>query len=235
MSKGKLQKFSEMNFFRNVVQPSFEEVFHKDFTLKGQWNSKFFDENLPLTVELGCGRGEYSVAMAQMYSERNFIGVDIKGARIWKGAKEALENGVNNVGFIRTRIDFIESFFSKDEVSELWITFPDPQLKKARKRLTSAKFLNMYKDFLKPGGLIHLKTDNSDLYNYTLEMANQNNFEVEIATDDLYKERNLDEVLSIKTYYENMWLEQGLNIHYLRFKINSDHDIKELPDRKKGE
>jgi tRNA (guanine-N7-)-methyltransferase len=229
-----LQKFSEMNSFRNVVQPSFEEVFHKDYTLKGQWNSKFFNENLPLTIELGCGRGEYSVSMAQIFSDRNFIGVDIKGARIWKGAKEALENKVNNVGFIRTRIDFIKSFFSKDEVSEVWITFPDPQLKKARKRLTSARFLNMYKGFLKAGGLIHLKTDNAELFDYTLEIAKLNKFEIEFATNDLYNEKAIDDVLNIETYYEKMWLEQGLNIHYLRFKINGNHVIKELPDSKKG-
>ena len=185
-------------------------------------------------MSMGCGRGEYSVKMAKIFPDRNFLGVDIKGARIWKGAKTALENEVKNVGFIRTRIDFIESFFSRDEVGEIWITFPDPHLKKARKRLTSAKFLNMYKDFLRADGVIHLKTDNAELFNYTLEIAKLNKLDVEYSSDNIYGRPLQDKVLDIKTYYEKMWLEKGLNIHYLRFKLNCNHVIKELPDIKKG-
>ncbi len=230
MSIGKLQKFSEMKSFQNVIQPSFREVFHKDFFLKGRWNADFFTEDLPITVELGCGRGEYSVEMARLFRERNFLGLDIKGARIWKGAKIALHNGVTNVGFIRTRIDFIDSFFSRDEVSEIWITFPDPQLKKSRKRLTSARFLNMYKSFLKADGLVHLKTDNPELYKYTLAIAEYNKLQIELSTDNLYNLPENEKVLMIKTYYERMWLEQGLSIHYLRFKLNENHAIEEVPE-----
>jgi len=230
VSIGKLQKFSEMKSFQNVIQPSFREVFHKDFFLKGRWNADFFTEDLPITVELGCGRGEYSVEMARLFRERNFLGLDIKGARIWKGAKIALHNGVTNVGFIRTRIDFIDSFFSRDEVSEIWITFPDPQLKKSRKRLTSARFLNMYKSFLKADGLVHLKTDNPELYKYTLAIAEYNKLQIELSTDNLYNLPENEKVLMIKTYYERMWLEQGLSIHYLRFKLNENHAIEEVPE-----
>ncbi len=227
MSKGKLQKFSEMKSFPNVVQPSFREVFHKDFILKGKWNIDFFARDLPLILELGCGKGEYSVEMAKMFHESNFLGVDIKGARIWKGAKTALSDKMENVGFIRTRIDFINSFFSGNEVSEIWITFPDPQLKKAGKRLTSAKFLNMYKSFLKVEGTIHLKTDSSELYDYTLAIIKRNHLKIEFATNNLYTTHAQDKVLNIKTFYEKMWLEQGLNIHYIRFKFIGNHVIKE--------
>ncbi|MBN2524375.1 MAG: tRNA (guanosine(46)-N7)-methyltransferase TrmB [Bacteroidales bacterium] len=218
-----------MKSFQNVIQPSFREVFHKDFFLKGRWNTDFFTEDLPITVELGCGRGEYSVEMARLFRERNFLGIDIKGARIWKGAKIALHNGIANVGFIRTRIDFIDSFFSRDEVSEIWITFPDPQLKKNRKRLTSARFLNMYKSFLKADGLVHLKTDNPEFYNYTLTIAEYNKLQIEFSTDNLYTLPEPEKVLMIKTYYERMWLEQELSIHYLCFKLNGDHAIEEVP------
>jgi len=227
VSKGKLQKFSEMKSFPNVVQPSFREVFHKDFILKGKWNIDFFARDLPLILELGCGKGEYSVEMAKMFHESNFLGVDIKGARIWKGAKTALSDKMENVGFIRTRIDFINSFFSGNEVSEIWITFPDPQLKKAGKRLTSAKFLNMYKSFLKVEGTIHLKTDSSELYDYTLAIIKRNHLKIEFATNNLYTTHAQDKVLNIKTFYEKMWLEQGLNIHYIRFKFIGNHVIKE--------
>lgn len=233
MSKGKLQKFAEMKSFPNVVQPAFSDVFHKDFKLKGQWNSGFFKKEFPLTLELGCGRGEYTVEMGRMFPEQNFIGIDIKGARIWKGAKAALDNQMENVGFIRTRIDFVNSFFSENEVSEIWITFPDPQPKKIRKRLTSAKFLNLYKNFLKADGIIHLKTDNHYLYEYTLELAQHNKLIVDYATENIYDMNIIDDVLNIKTYYEEMWLEDGLDIHYLKFRLKGTNSINELPDAEK--
>jgi tRNA (guanine-N7-)-methyltransferase len=229
VSKGKLQKFAEMESFQNVVQPAFNDIFHKDFVLKGKWNRDFFHADLPLTIELGCGKGEYTVEMAGMFRDRNFLGVDIKGARIWKGAKTALNNNLKNAGFVRTRIDFIDSFFSRDEVSEIWITFPDPQLKKARKRLTSARFLTMYKNFLRPEGVVHLKTDSAELYDYTLALAKWNDLEIEYSTKDIYRIPSVSDVLKIRTYYENMWLEEGLPIHYIRFKLNGKDILGEIP------
>ncbi|MBA7552746.1 tRNA (guanine-N(7)-)-methyltransferase [subsurface metagenome] len=227
MSKGKLEKFSEMHTFPNVIQPSFREVFQKDFRLKDKWNRVFFNKDYPITLELGCGKGEYSVELARMFPDRNFLGIDIKGARLWKGAKAALQDNIQNVGFIRTRIDFIDSFFAENEVNEIWLTFPDPQLKKPRKRLTSSRFLNMYKKFLKTDGCIHLKTDDPELYAYTLSVARQNNLKVEFATDNLYALNFSDQVLSIKTYYEKIWIETGFNIHYMRFKLSGNHVIEE--------
>lgn len=229
MSKGKHQKFAEMANFSNVLQPPFEEVFRKDFHLKGKWNSMFFTTNKPITLELGCGKGEYTVGLARMFPERNFIGIDIKGSRIWKGAKTALDEGLDNVGFLRTRIDFISSFFTRDEVSEIWITFPDPQLKKARKRLTSTRFLEHYKTFLQEGGCINLKTDSLVLYQYTKSLAEWNGLEIEFYSDDLYHSEYNNKILSIHTFYENMWLEEGKPIHYIRFKLHAKN-LKEPPD-----
>jgi len=229
VSKGKLEKFAEMETFNNVLQPGFEEVFKKDYSLKGKWNSEFFKNSNPITIELGCGKGEYTIGLAQRYPDRNFIGVDIKGARIWKGAKFANKNNLKNVGFIRSRIEMINSFFAENEVEEIWITFPDPQLKKQKKRLTSSRFLKHYREFIKPGSPIHLKTDNGVLYNYTLSVAKLNNFKIEAATNDLYNSELNNEILSIKTYYENSWLEQNLTSHYICFIINHEKPIKEPP------
>lgn len=232
MSKGKLEKFAEVAGFPNVLQPPFGEVFGRDHPLKGRWNTEFFKNEKPITLELGCGKGEYTVGLARLYPERNFLGVDIKGARIWKGAKTALESGLRNVGFLRTRIDFIESFFSANEIHEIWITFPDPQLKKDLKKLTSSRFLNRYRGFLQVTGSINLKTDSEELYLYTLDLIRHNQLELLFHTNDLYASDYHDTILSIPTFYEKMWLEEGKPIRYIKFRLNSEYQISELPDEK---
>jgi len=219
-----------MESFSNVLQPPFEEIFNSDFYLKGKWSNLFFGNNNPITLELGCGKGEYTVGLAKHYPERNFIGIDIKGARIWKGAKIALSEGIDNAGFLRTRIDFIESFFTAGEVQEIWITFPDPQPVKTLKRLTSSRFLNRYRQFLSNGGLIHLKTDNPELYYYTKRLVEYNKLPVEFTTENLYNTGLNDDFLNIRTFYESIWLEAGLPIHYIRFRLFSGSTINELPD-----
>ncbi len=229
-SKGKLEKFREMRSFPNVLQPPFEEVFENDYYLKGKWGKEFFKNDHSITIELGCGKGEYTVGLAKHYPDNNFIGVDIKGARIWKGAKIAINENIKNAGFLRTRVDFIESFFAPDEIKEIWITFPDPQPRKQLKRLTSSRFLNRYRKFLINNGIIHLKTDNADFYHYTKKLAEFNNLPVEFASEDLYNSGIKDTILSIRTYYESVWLEAGLPIHYIRFRIYSGSVINELPD-----
>jgi len=232
VGKGKLQKFEEMGRFPHVVQPPFEEVFQRDHSLKGKWNTRFFPVSQPLVLELGCGKGEYTVGLAKKYPDKNFLGVDIKGARMWKGAKNALEAGMSNVGFLRTRIEFITSFFAPGEVSEIWLTFPDPQLKRRRnkKRLTTPRFLNAYRRMVRPGAIIHLKTDSRPLYTYTLELLKHNRLEPLLATDDLYGSGLADDILSIRTFYETRFLEKGLPIHYLKFSLDADKEIIELPD-----
>jgi tRNA (guanine-N7-)-methyltransferase len=227
MTKRKLERFEEMKMFDNVLQPSFHEVFNKDYKLKGKWKDLFGNDN-PIIVELGCGKGEYTVELARRFKEKNYIGIDIKGARIWKGAKRALDEKINNAVFLRTRIDFINSFFDRNEVDEIWITFPDPQPKNKKKRLTSSRFLNLYSAFLKPGGPVHLKTDNTLLYEYTFEILRYNGLEIEYYTDNLYDSANDDEILSVRTFYENRFLEQGLKIYYLRFRLDNNIKVKEV-------
>ncbi len=227
MSKNKLEKFAQMATFANVVQPA--ELMVKDFVYKGKWSGDFFHNTNDITLELGCGKGEYTVALSQACPSRNFIGVDIKGARIWNGAKKALDAGIKNAGFLRTRIDMIDNFFGEGEVSEIWITFPDPQPKKQNKRLTSAHFLNLYRKFLKQGAVINLKTDSRLLHFYTLELLKANGIEPLAHTDDLYGSPLLDETLSIKTYYENTFLLQGKKITYLKFIVDIGKEIVEIP------
>lgn len=230
--KNKLKKFQEVSEFNHVIQPSFEEVFKKKYMLSGHWNSDFFENNHPIVLELGCGKGEYTIGLASRFTNRNFIGVDIKGARIWKGAKESHKLNLANVGFLRTRIELIDSFFDEDEIEEIWITFPDPQLKKRRnkKRLTGARFLNLYRNFLKDKGIVHLKTDNEVLFNYTLQLAKENELPVLFETTDLYSSQPYDDILSIKTFYEKQFLEKGMNIYYLKFCLLKDRPIEELKD-----
>lgn len=229
MGKNKIQRFAENETFPNLVQPPFSEVFKKDHSLKGQWNKTFFKNDKPIVLELGCGKGEYSVGLAKMYPDKNFIGIDIKGARLWRGAKTVHEEKLNNVGFLRTRIEHITSFFCQDEVSEIWITFPDPQPKriKTTKRLSSSVFLNFYKTFLKPGGLVHLKTDSINLHRYTCEVVKLNNLKVHSCTEDLYGTFKDDPILSIRTFYEAQYLEQGLPITYLCFELSNDKPLIE--------
>jgi tRNA (guanine-N7-)-methyltransferase len=229
VGKKKLSRFAEMETFDHVVQPSFDEVFKKDYKLKGKWGDEFFGNHQPLILELGCGKGEYTVGLAKNNPDANFIGIDIKGTRMWRGAKTALENNMKNVGFLRTRIGLINSFFGNNEVSEIWVTFPDPQPKKYYKRLTSTRFLGYYQKFIKNNGFINLKTDSAELYTYTKKLIELNNMDLVKDTDNLYNSDLVDETLSIKTFYEQQWLEQGKPIHYLRFKLNKTQELEE-PD-----
>lgn len=231
MGKDKLRKFAENLTFKNVLQPTFEEVFRKDYSLKGKWHKEYLRNNNPITLELGCGKGEYSVNLARKYPNTNFIGVDIKGARFWRGAKTALEEGILNVNFIRTRIELIDSFFAQNEVSEIWITFPDPQLKERRtnKRLTSPQFLNKYRSLLSEGGIIHLKTDSQELHEYTKAVLAHNNIIPIISTNNLYATDLVTDELSIKTHYEQLFTAQGKTITYLRFRLKKDIEIIDLP------
>jgi tRNA (guanine-N7-)-methyltransferase len=232
LGTGKLARFRELEKFERVFQPPFEEVFGKDFYLKGVWKKEVFHNENPLVLELGCGKGEYTVGLARRDPGRNFMGLDIKGARIWKGARQADEEGLSNVAFLRTRIDFITSFFSRDEVDEIWITFPDPQEKKRRnkKRLTGARFLNLYRLLLRDQGIIHLKTDNEALYLSTLELIRHNGLTLEEHTDDLHSEQWRHEAVLIQTYYESRFLTEGSKIRYIRFRLLAGQEIKEVPD-----
>ena len=220
-----------MESFERVFQPPFEEVFQKDYRLKGLWKGAVFGNDHPLTLELGCGKGEYTVGLARMYPERNFMGLDIKGARIWSGAREARDANLGNVAFLRTRIDFISSFFSREEVDELWITFPDPQEKKRRrkKRLTGALFLNRYREILRDMGQVSLKTDNLKLYRYTLELVRYNGLEAVLHSEDVYATGWTNEVTSIQTYYESSFLDEGIPIKYISFRLPAGKKIRELP------
>ena len=231
MGKKKLERFRELESLERVFQPPMEEILGKDYRLKGRWKEEVFGNAFPLVLELGCGKGEYTTGLARRYPDRNFIGLDIKGARIWTGARTAKDEGLQNVAFLRTRIDFITSFFDRDEAEEIWITFPDPQEKRRRlkKRLPGALFLNKYRLFLKDGGLVHLKTDNHDLYLDTLEMIRHNQLPILRASDDIYSEGWEDEIVGIQTYYEKRFLSEGCKINYLCFKLPKDKEIKELP------
>lgn len=231
--KDKLRKFKENATFTSLYQPSMDSTFENDYELKGKWNTNVFKNSNPIVLELGCGKGEYTIALSQKFPDKNFIGIDIKGARLWKGAKFAHENKLENVAFIRTRIDFITSFFAENEISEIWITFADPQLKRSRKRLTGTMFLNRYKKILKNSGIIHLKTDSRFLHEYTLELAKQNNLQIIEANNDIYADNCADDILSIKTFYELQFLEKGFAITYLAFCLNNATTLKEPVIEKK--
>ena len=217
-----------MEAFKHVIQVPFKKIKHNDFHLKGNWNNSFFNNQNPIVLELGCGKGEYTVELSEKKQDINFIGVDIKGSRMWKGAKEAFEKNLKNVAFLRTNIEIISQFFGENEIAEIWLTFPDPQMKKMRKRLTSTTFLDKYKLFLKKDGIIHLKTDSNFQFTYTRELAHLNNFDVLAETDNLYESDLLDETLQIKTFYEKQWLSRGITIKYIAFRLN-DNELKE-PD-----
>lgn len=219
MAKNKLAKFAEMDRLENVFQPEHRDVFRTDYYLKGKWNAEVFHNNHPLVLEVGCGKGEYTVGLGQLYPEKNFIGLDIKGSRMWTGAKAATESGMTNVAFLRTHAEVLESAFAPEEISEIWITFPDPQMAKVRKRLTGTRFLELYKKMLQPDGRIHLKTDSPFLYTYTLELIKINGLKKIIHTDDLYGCGMDDKILGIKTFYEQQWLSRGKKIKYIQFTL----------------
>ena len=221
-SKNKLRRFRENEQFDNVVQPSREELTQDNYPLKGKWQSDFFKNNNPIVLELGCGKGEYSVALAQVYPEKNFIGVDIKGARFWRGAKTGIEENISNLGFIRTQIELVDHIFAENEIDEIWITFPDPQIKykRTKHRLTNTEFLQKYKYILKPGGVVNLKTDSEFMHGYTLGLLHGEGHEILHANHDVYKNvYSPKEVTGIQTFYEKQYLEQGKPITYIQFKI----------------
>ena len=256
MAKGKLAKFADMAAYPHVFEYPHSVAEQVPFEMRGKWREQFFKNDNPIVLELGCGRGEYTVGLGRMYPNKNFIGVDIKGARMWTGATDSLREGMTNVAFLRTNIEIIDRFFAEGEVDEIWITFPDPQMKKATKRLTSTWFLRRYASFLKTDGIIHLKTDSNFLYTYTDALVKVNNLPTEVNTTDLYgltlslsrgegttdsavSDGAMNEVLppleelegarSIRTYYEQQWLDRGLSIKYLKFRLIPGMELQE-PD-----
>ncbi|RKW16796.1 MAG: tRNA (guanosine(46)-N7)-methyltransferase TrmB [Capnocytophaga sp.] len=223
MGKNKLKRFRENETFTNVLQPSREEILSGNFPLKGKWASDFFKNENPIVLELGCGKGEYTVNLAQQYPQKNFIGVDIKGARFWRGAKTVLEDKVPNAAFLRCQIELIDMIFASNEVAEIWITFPDPQIKykRTKHRLTNADFLEKYKKILAPDGLIHLKTDSEFLHGYTLGLLHGLGHEILYANHHIYRNEGAPaEVLAIQTTYEKIYLAQGKPITYIRFRLH---------------
>lgn len=217
MGKNKLQKFEAMNHYPHVFQYPFSVLQEKEFEMKGKWNELFFRNNHPIVIELGCGKGEYTVGLAKLYPDKNFIGIDVKGARMWSGATQSFQDKMPNVAFLRTHIELIDRFFASGEVSEIWITFPDPQMAKVNKRMTSARFMQLYSRIIKDNGLIHLKTDSPFMYAYTCAMIQANHLQVIVETENLYNSGLVDEILSIQTFYEQQWLSRGMNIKYIRF------------------
>jgi tRNA (guanine-N7-)-methyltransferase len=254
MGKGKLAKFADMETYENVFQYPYSVVEHVPFEMQGHWREQYFHNPNPIVLELGCGKGEYTVELAKLYPDINFIGVDIKGARMWTGATQALHEGLKNVAFLRTNIEIIERFFAEDEVQEIWLTFSDPQMKNPRKRLTSTFFMARYRHFLIDGGIIHLKTDSNFLFTYTTYMVEKNGLPLLFRTEDLYHLGNprqdlgdprsdlgdprsglglpseiSPELLSIQTYYESMWIARGLNIKYMKWQLPREGALTE-PD-----
>ena len=221
MGKNKLQKFEAMNHYPNVFQYPFSVLQEKEFEMKGKWNELFFKNGNPIVIEIGCGKGEYTVGLAKLYPDKNFIGIDIKGARMWSGATQSFQEKITNVAFLRTHIELIDRFFASGEISEIWITFPDPQMAKVNKRMTSTRFIRLYSRILKENGIIHLKTDSPFMYTYTCAMIQANNLPEIVATDDLYKSELVDNILSIQTFYEQQWISRGMNIKYIRFICES--------------
>ena len=235
MGKGKLAKFADMETYRNVFQYPYSVVSDVPFAMRGHWREQYFHNDNPIILELGCGKGEYAVELAKAHPDRNYIGVDIKGARMWTGATRALQEGIENVAFLRTNIEIIDRFFAEDEVKEIWLTFSDPQMKNPRKRLTSTYFMQRYRRFLTDRGVIHLKTDSKFLFTYTTYMVEKNHLPLIERTEDLYAASVSDgfpvgkEAASIQTYYEQMWLSRGISIKYMQFLLPREGELSE-PD-----
>ena len=258
MGKGKLAKFADMASYQNVFEYPFSVMQDVPFDMKGCWHERYFKNNNPIVLELGCGKGEYTVGLAKKFPDMNFIGIDIKGARMWTGATQAIQEKLPNVAFIRTNIELIERFFTRGEVSEIWVTFADPQMKKVNKRLTCTMFLERYRKILKDNGLVHLKTDSNFLFTYTEYMAEHNHLNVLTKTRNLYEDckkesvkatvpeaptleatvqatvpeastsgRMLSLAASIQTYYEQMWIDRGLDIKYMVFELPQEGALTE--------
>ncbi|MDD4576234.1 MAG: tRNA (guanosine(46)-N7)-methyltransferase TrmB [Bacteroidales bacterium] len=223
MTKNKLQRFEENLSFPNLFQPRYEDLLKNPFSLKSNWRTDYFKNDHPIVLELACGKGEYTVGLAKRHPDVNFIGIDRQGARVWRGCKISNDENLTNVAFLRTQIQYIDLLFAKDEVDEIWITFPDPQPKKSKKtkRLTSQNMLERYAKVLKPEGIMHLKTDSIFFADFTLEVIEENKHTLQFCTRDLYQEYPDIEVAGIQTFYEQMWLSQGLKIHYLKFQLHS--------------
>jgi tRNA (guanine-N7-)-methyltransferase len=224
VGKNKLSRWAEMVSFNNVIQPETAKLPGEDHPLKGRWRSDVFFNGNPVILELGCGKGEYTIGLASRFPQNNYIGIDIKGARIWRGAKTAHEGKMPNVAFLRTRIEFIDLFFNENEIDEIWITFPDPYTGKrnSNKRLTCPWFLNKYRNFLKDNGIIYLKTDNTELYEYTLRLAEKNNLSLIKSTRDLYRDVSINDIFSIKTHYESLFLKEKMKINFLSFRLGKN-------------
>ena len=235
MGKNKLKKFAELETFHNVFQCGAREMVEGSpvVAMRGKWHEEYFHNDNPIVLELGCGRGEYTVGLAARYPDKNYIGIDIKGARMWAGAKQAELAGMKNVAFLRTNIEMLAHFFAPNEVAEIWITFPDPQMKKATKRMTSTYFMQRYAQLLHPNGLIHLKTDSPFLYTYTQAMVKENKYPLLVDTDDLYSDKTkgdeVSEARALQTHYEHQWLDRGLTIKYLRWELSHAENLVE-PD-----
>ena len=236
MGKNKLKKFAEMETFHNVFQCGARECVEESpvVAMRGKWHAEYFKNYNPIVLELGCGRGEYTVGLAMRNPNKNYIGIDIKGARMWAGAKQAELAGIKNVAFLRTNIEMISHFFAPDEVAEIWITFPDPQMKKATKRLTSTYFMARYRQLLRPDGLIHLKTDSPFLYTYTQAMVKENQYPILVETDDLYGDEAMrllgdeaSEARALQTHYEHQWLDRGLTIKYIVWPLPAEPQLIE--------
>lgn len=235
MGKNKLAKFADMASYPHVIEAPAVAFDTAPFALQGRWHEDFFQNQNPIVLELGCGRGEYTVGLGRLFPDKNFIGVDIKGARMWTGATESLQAGMTNVAFLRTHIEFIDRFFAPGEVAEIWLTFSDPQMKKVTKRLTSTYFLERYRHFLTDGGLVHVKTDSNFLFTYTKYVLSENHLATAFCTEDLYhtlaaeEDAEVRRILSIQTYYEQQWIARGLNIKYVKFALPQTGEFRE-PD-----
>ena len=227
VARHKLAQFAENETFAHMFYSSREELI-RGFALKGKWQEEFFKNDNPITLELGCGKGEYTVGLAKKYPNRNFIGIDLKGARMWHGAKIVQEEGLKNVAFIRTKIDQILYFFAKMEVDEIWLTFSDPQPKHERRRLSSPRFLNLYREILKPEGIIHQKTDNRELFDYTLSVVKFFNLPLDYSTFNLYSSAFKDDASMIQTYYEKIFLKEGIPINYMQFRLTEAYNQNKL-------
>jgi tRNA (guanine-N7-)-methyltransferase len=225
MGKNKQKKIEENKTFSHLFQPSPEKMFTQDFDLKGKWNSDFFKNDHPIILEVGCGKGEYTVGLAERHPENNYIGIDIKGPRLWRGCKTVQELSLKNVAFIRNKVEFLNSFFAENEISEIWITFPDPQAEKAKKRLTSARFLEIYSKILIPGNCVNLKTDSVLLFSFTQRIIKQNSLETVFSTNDLYASGYIEKAYDIKTHYEKKFLQKNLPINFLKFSLNTNQSF----------